>query len=85
VSNHNHITVIESSDYVREVQVLTEDPIVVQMALEIRGDVSFQEIDSHNFMSAANAEYRARGGTQNQTLGGVPRAIKSLLIDWGHR
>lgn len=82
MSNHNHITVLESGEYQREVEALKADPIVRQMALEIKGDVPMNEIDSHNFMGAANAEYRSRGGHLNQTIGGVARAIKSLLIDW---
>ena len=81
-SNHNRITVLESRDYQREVEVLKDDPIVKAMALEIKGDVEPKECDTSNFMSAANNEYRNRGGHLNQTLGGVPRAIKSLLIEW---
>ena len=81
-TNHNQITILESGDYQREVEMLKEDPIVRQMALEIKGDVEPKECDTSNFMSAANNEYRNRGGHLNQTLGGVPRAIKSLLIEW---
>jgi len=82
MSNHNQITILESGDYQREIDLLKEDPIVRAMALEIKGDVPIEVCDTHDFMLKANAEYRWRGGNKNQTIGGVPRAIKSLLVDW---
>ncbi len=80
--SNGQVTVIESPEYQREVEMLKADPIVRQMALEIKGDVASHECGGHEFMLCANAEYRQRGGNKSITLGGVPRAIKSLLIDW---
>lgn len=79
MSNHN---VIEADSYRQEERNLKSDPIVIQMAIEIKGDVQPVECDTHNFMGAANNEYRIRGGKANRTLGGVARAIKSLLTEW---
>ncbi len=82
---------IEADHYRQEVALLKADPIVRQMAKDCEGAWDEEKSrrfichpDNHptfEFMSTANAEYRERGGTQARTIGGVGRAIVSLLLE----
>jgi hypothetical protein len=54
------------------------------MANEIRpdyqaGTVTRSKLDSWDFIQRADDEYRSRGGTKAKSIGGVARAIRSLV------
>lgn len=84
MTDNNKITVIESPDYEQTRQRLMRDPIVIDMAKgllrESRNDLVHEGSDTprHEFMLAANAEYRRRGGTDGGHLGAVPEALIRL-------
>lgn len=81
--------VIESDKYREEEATLKADPIIVAMAAEIRegidaGAVKISDFAKDGsavfgFMSDAGDEYRKRGGTKAESIGGPARAILALL------
>jgi hypothetical protein len=77
--------VLESPDYEETRQRMMWDPIVIAMAKGLR-DVPRDQMawdggntPRHEFMLAANAEYRSRGGTDGGHLGAVPEALIRLV------
>lgn len=80
---------ILSDDYRTEQTNLLADPIIADMAAGMNppgwSGTPWSEImhpggtPRHEFMLAANAEYRARGGTQSFSIGGVAHALITIL------
>lgn len=82
------MTVIKAAHYAETEKRLTQDPIVIAMAEELRDAVPRTEMvhpgppgDTlrFEFMQAANKEYRKRGGTDGGHIGAVGRAIINVL------
>lgn len=75
---------IVSNEYREEHQRLIDDPIIAAMAVGLR-DVPMDEMahdggtPRHEFMGAANAEYRSRGGEASFSIGGVANALLTLV------
>ena len=76
----NDIHVIESDDYRKEVEVLKQDPIILDMYDEI--PASYISVtgfmDSYEFMVSCSEEYNRREGTNAISIGGPARAIKEI-------
>lgn len=84
------MTSIVSAEYHQEYAALAADPIVQAMAVGLAA-VPLDEISwagylpseprspKHTFMMAALTEYKARGGTQSKTIGGVATALLRIL------
>lgn len=71
--------VIEGDEYRDEERALITDPIIVTMARAVtREQIAYAGSDG-DFMAAALAEYKARGGNRHRTIGGPARAIRRLL------
>jgi len=78
------MSVIRSKDYDETEQRLTVDPIVIAMALGLTGAprASLTHDDGtprFEFMTAANREYRTRGGTDGGHIGAVAAALLTLV------
>ena len=72
-------TVIRSAEYGAAERRLMEDPIVVAMALEIPDHYKDRWYGGIEFSTAANNEYRRRGGTADtHHIGAVKAAIIAL-------
>lgn len=83
-------TIIQAAHYGETERRLASDPIIIAMAkgladvprTELVHDTS--ESDTHltprfEFMQAANAEYRSRGGTDGGHIGAVAHALLLVL------
>jgi len=76
--------VILSDDYRKEQEALLADPIVAAMAASLTAGELVELIHpdgtpTFEFMLAANAEYRSRGGKASWSMGGVGRALATLV------
>jgi hypothetical protein len=72
------------SDKYREEQArLMADPIIREMAATVVADPPPWELDSWNFIVAAGNEYKRRGGTQQESIGGPAKAIAALVAEGG--
>jgi hypothetical protein len=81
---------IEAAHYAETRQSLMQDPIIIQMAQEIREDPDMdldtllhaESGEPHwGFMNAARHNYRKRGGEVESHIGGPAEAIVALLRD----
>lgn len=76
------MTIIISQEIRENINDLTSDPIVIDMACDIRlaildgVEITF---GSWEFMSNALAEYNRRGGQNNKTIGAVSNAIELII------
>ena len=70
-----------SEEIRQEVERLTEDPIIQEMAEEVRPavEVGAVDLESWEVIQRASDIYRAQGGTQARTIGGPAMAIQRLL------
>lgn len=75
------VATILGSRYEREIEKLAKDPIIVEMAKEVKASPYASEFSNYQFrfMGSANKEYHKRGGKNSETLGGVVRAVTKLL------
>jgi len=80
------VTVIKAKHYDEDEQKLMEDPIIIDMAKDLKCGMPdkstfFHDSDTprHEFMSMANEEYRKRGGKGGESIGAVARAIGRLV------
>jgi hypothetical protein len=79
------ITVIRSKDYDITEDRLTSDPIVQAMAKGLAGVPRSEMVHEDSttprfeFMQAANAEYRSRGGTDGGHIGAIAHALLKLI------
>jgi len=81
------VTVIKAKHYDEDEQRLMEDPIIIDMAKELKCGLpdksTFFHLPSmtprHEFMGMANEEYRKRGGKGGESIGAVARAIGRLV------
>ncbi|MFI6496000.1 hypothetical protein [Nonomuraea typhae] len=82
------VTVIESDEYRAAADELVADPILQDMLVGLR-DVPDEEVmhtdgtPRHEFMGAANEQYRQRGGQHGQFLGSVAQAIIKIRRERG--
>ncbi|QAY03008.1 hypothetical protein SEA_GEMMA_82 [Mycobacterium phage Gemma] len=78
------MAVIESEEYEETRQRLTQDPIVIAMAEDVR-NLNRDQIAHEGgtprfeFMQAANQEYAMRGGTDGGHIGAIAEAIIRVL------
>lgn len=79
---------IRAAHYAETERRLQQDPIVQQMAQDVRrsGDPKSEFAHDngtprHGFMGAANARYRELGGTDGGHLGAIPTAVLALAYD----
>lgn len=75
---------IRASHYGETEKRLASDPIIIAMAKGLAGvprEEMFHENGTarHEFMMAANREYRSRGGTDGGHIGAVANALKMIL------
>lgn len=78
------MAVIRSKDYDKAELRLMKDPIVYAMSRGLAGVPRDQMVSEDGtprweFMTAANDEYRKRGGTDGFAIGTVARALLRLL------
>lgn len=80
-----HIAV--SSQASENYRALAKDPVIREMAAELKlfikyGEFNYESIDSWAFMSDSNAEYARRNGkTPTLMLGSVVEALKIVLAE----
>ena len=78
------MTVIRAAHYGETEARLANDPIVIAMAAGLSG-VSRDQMchddgtPRHEFMGAANREYRSRGGKDGGHIGAVAHALLKVL------
>ena len=76
---------IRADHYAATERALRADPIIQDMAEEIRqdrrggADISDDLLESWQFIQGALSEYRAREGTVQTHIGGPATAIRQLL------
>jgi hypothetical protein len=72
--------VIESDDYRKEVEVLKQDPIILEMYDEIPAVYFSAEgfLDSYQLILLAHRTYNERGGKNAKSIGGPARAIRAI-------
>lgn len=75
--------ILESVKYQQEVDRLKVDPIVVAMFTEMKPDIdsgslSWHTMNSWEFLCKAGDTYQDRGGDQQESIGGVARALRAL-------
>jgi hypothetical protein len=81
------MTVIRSKDYGETEDRLMADPIVIAMSKGLK-DVALDQMHHgepertarFEFMQAANAEYRKRGGKDGGHMGAVANALINLVL-----
>jgi hypothetical protein len=84
IAEHDKPVVIKAMHYVETEARLTCDPVVIDMAEGVRQMNRAELADElgvprHEFMLAANDEYRKRGGTDSGHIGAIAIAILALL------
>lgn len=78
------VTIIEAKEYEEARQRLAKDPIIIAMAHGLanvpREEIAHEDgTPRHEFMLAANREYRERGGEDGYALGTIPDALIRVL------
>lgn len=81
---------IRAAHYDEAVNRLVDDPVVRAMAADLIAAEVRMELLAHDdgtprfeFMNGANAEYRARGGTDGAHIGAIGEAILKILNTLG--
>ena len=75
------IRIFKSPKYEEEAQRLLGDPIIRGMAAELPHGMGNAELESWDFMRAAEQTYRDRGGRLQLSLGGPAEAVKRAYAE----